>query len=88
MEPEPELLSFPCNFPVKAMGKATDDFDSLVMEIIRKHAPDINPDAVKVRSSHGGNFISVTVVVRAKSKAQLDKIYMDLTAHERILMAL
>ncbi len=88
MDPELELLTFPCNFPIKAMGKATDDFDSLVIEIIRKHAPDLKPDAVKARLSNGGNFVSVTVMVRAQSKAQLDKIYMDLTAQDRILMAL
>ena len=88
MEPELELLTFPCNFPIKAMGKAEDDFDHLVIQIIRKHAPDLPEDAVKARLSNGGNFVSVTVTVWAESKAQLDNIYMDLTANERVLMAL
>ncbi len=88
MDPELELLTFPCNFPIKAMGKAEDDFDNLVIEIIRKHAPDLPEDAVKSRLSNGGKFVSITITVWAQSKSQLDNIYMDLTANERVLMAL
>lgn len=81
------LMEFPCSFPIKAMGKATDDFDMLVVEIIRKHHPDVAEGAVKTRSSRGGKYISVTVTINAQSREQLDNIYLELTAHERVLMA-
>jgi len=82
------LLEFPCDFPIKAMGKTENDFDALVVEIVRKHCPDLLEGAVKSRLSKAGNYVSVTVTIQARSRRQLDKIYLDLTAHEKVLMAL
>ena len=86
--PEESVMEFPCEFPIKAMGKTTDDFDALVVSIVRKHAPEFTDSTVKTRLSRNGQYISVTITIRAKSREQLDNIYMDLTANERILMAL
>ncbi len=88
MQIDDSPLEFPCDFPIKAMGKAVENFDSLVVGIVRKHSPDLREGAVKTRLSKGGNYVSVTVTIQARSRAQLDSIYMDLTANEQILMAL
>ena len=82
------LLKFPCRFPIKAMGRAEDDFDALVVEIVRRHVPDLKESAVKTRSSRGGRYLSVTVTIEATSKAQLDAIYQALTDNERVLLSL
>lgn len=84
---EGSLMEFPCSFPIKAMGIAIDDFDMLVVEIIRKHYPDVTEGAVKTRPSREGKYLSVTVTINAQSREQLDNIYLELTAHERVLMA-
>jgi putative lipoic acid-binding regulatory protein len=81
-------LTFPCTFPIKAMGLAGNDFDLLVVEIIRKHAPDLGEGAVQTRASSGGKYLSVTVTIEAVSQEQLDAIYMELSGHERVVMAL
>jgi putative lipoic acid-binding regulatory protein len=86
--PEESLLTFPCDFPIKVMGRAEPGFDLLVVELVRRHAPDLMEGAVTSRESQGGKWISVTVMLRAESKAQLDAIYLDLTAHEKVVMAL
>ena len=88
VDPDQEILTFPCDFPIKAMGKVSDDFNLIVLEIVRRHAPDIEENDIKTRLSKGGRFVSITVTVRATSKSQLDSIYMDLTAHDAIIMAL
>ena len=85
---EETLFEFPCQFPVKAMGKADLELHLLVLEIVRRHAPDTKEDAVTTRPSKDGNFIAVTVMVEASSKKQLDAIYQDLTDHPHVLMAL
>ena len=85
---EETIIEFPCKFPVKAMGIAEDGFDILVVGIIRKHVEDLTENAVKSRMSQGGKYVSITVEVMAESKQQLDNIYMDLTAHEKVLWAL
>jgi uncharacterized protein len=85
---EETLLEFPCDFPIKVMGRAEPGFDALVVELVRRHCPDLREGAVKVRPSKGGKWVSVTVTMRAESKSQLDAIYLDLTAHEKVVMAL
>ncbi len=85
---EETIMAFPCQFPVKAMGIAEKDFDILVVSIIRKHVPDLSENAVKSRMSQEGKYISITVNVEAQSKQQLDNIYLELTAHEKVLWAL
>ncbi len=87
-ETEDTLLEFPCDYLLKVMGRAEPGFDSLVVELVRKHVPDLREGAVSTRPSKGGKWISVSVTLRAESKSQLDAIYLDLTAHEKVVMAL
>ena len=85
---EETLLEFPCQFPVKAMGKSGLEVDRLVIEIISRHVEYLSHDAVTTRPSKDGNYIAVTVTIEASSKRQLDAIYQDLTDHPHVLMAL
>lgn len=85
---EETLLEFPCLFPIKAMGRVDIELDLLVIEIIRRHAPNLDHNAVKTRPSKDGNYLAVTVTIEATSKKQLDAIYQDLTDHPLVLYAL
>jgi putative lipoic acid-binding regulatory protein len=88
MSEEESPLKFPCEFPIKAMGKADCELDLVVVEIVRRHVPDLSEGAIRTRASGQGNYLSVTVVVNATSRAQLDAIYQDLFDCEAVLMAL
>lgn len=81
-------FEFPCEFPVKAMGKNNIELDMIIVEIVRRHAPDISEAAVKTRPSKDGNYLAVTVSIVAHSKKQLDAIYQDLTDHPAVLVAI
>jgi uncharacterized protein len=70
------------------MGVAGGDFDAFVVTLIRRHSPDLLEGAVSTRLSREGKYMSVTVTVEAHSQSQLDDIYRELSAHERVLMAL
>lgn len=70
------------------MGRVDDNFDAVVVGIIRKHTPDFSDSTVKSRLSKGGNYVSITVTINARSREQLDNIYLDLTANELVLVAL
>lgn len=83
-----QLLEFPCEFPIKAMGRAEEGFLERVVAIINRHVPHLCEHAVRITPSRNGNYISVTVLVMASSRSQLDDIYRDLTACESIIMAL
>jgi putative lipoic acid-binding regulatory protein len=88
MSEEETLLKFPCQFPIKAMGKNTADFDAIVIEIVRQHVGDIKEGAVQSRLSKGDKYLSVTVTIEATSRKQLDAIYQGLTDCTEVLMAL
>ena len=81
-------FSFPCDFPIKAMGHATGNFEITVLEIVRRHVSDLTEETFKSRPSSNGKYLAVTVTIRAESRQQLDAIYMDLTACEHVIMAL
>ena len=81
-------LEFPCAFPIKIMGLAEEDFSALVEEIIRRHVPEPDHTGISSRLSRRGRYIAVTVSITARSRAQLDAIYRELTAHESILTVL
>ena len=82
------LLEFPCRFPVKAMGRNSDDFERVVKDIVLAHAELWPDEPVRVAPSKEGNFISVTAVIEALSQQQLDAIYQDLTDCGQVMMAL
>jgi uncharacterized protein len=81
-------LTFPCNFPIKIIGKSGDAFESAAVTIVRKHAQDLPEGAFQLRPSKNNNFTAITVTINAKSQEQLNKIYEELTACEHVIMAL
>lgn len=83
-----ELLSFPCEFPIKVMGRDVPEFREAALKAVERHAGHIDEDAVRVATSSNGNFLSITVTITATSREQLDNIYRDLTDDEQVLVAL
>ena len=88
MQPSESLLEFPCDFPIKVLGLADRGFDSLVVAIIRRHAGDLREGAIASKASRGGKYVSITVTIQAASREQVDRLYVELSSHERILMVL
>lgn len=82
------LLEFPCDFPIKVMGEARDDFAQAVITVVRTHAPDFDAAAVETRASGKGNYLAVTCIVRATSREQLDDLYRDLSSHPYVKIVL
>ncbi len=82
------LLEFPCRFPIKAMGRYTDDFEEIVTAIVLTHAELWPDEPVRLAPSKEGNFVSVTAIIEAQSQQQIDSIYIELTSCNQVLMAL
>ena len=83
-----KLLVFPCDFPIKMMGRESPEFHSTVRSLVEKHTGPLAEDAVRSTLSRNGRFVSITVTVNAQSQQQLDDIYRDVSSHEDVLMAL
>ncbi len=82
------LLEFPCDFPIKMMGRDTPEFHTIARDLIEKHTGPLDDDAFKSSLSRNGRFVSITATINARSQQQLDDIYRAITAHEDVLMAL
>ena len=85
---EESAIEFPCSFPIKMMGRDTEEFRNIARSLVEKHVGKVDDDDVQFNLSGKGNFVSVTVTVTATSQQQLDSIYQDATDHADVLMAL
>lgn len=87
-EEKTTLLEFPCRFPIKAMGRHSEDFEKVVTAIVLTHAELWPDEPVRSAPSKEGNFVSITAVIEAQSQHQIDSIYLELTDCKQVLMAL
>ena len=85
---EESLLTFPCVFPLKVMGRREDGFAQAVSEVVLRHAPDYNAGTLEMRSSKNGRYLSLTVTLNARSREQLDALYQELCDHPSVVMVL
>lgn len=85
---EESLLTFPCDFPIKVIGLASDTFESDIITLVRTFLPNFNATLVEKRNSGAGKYHALTLMVHVESREQLDNIYRALTASPLVLMAL
>jgi putative lipoic acid-binding regulatory protein len=86
---EPEtasLLQFPTDYPIKVVGRPSDEFRARVHAVMLRHAPTLDPDQVTERLSENGNFLSISYMIRAESREQVIALATDLKATEGVLM--
>jgi putative lipoic acid-binding regulatory protein len=77
-EQDPPRIEFPCDYPIKVMGRACEEFESSVVEIIERHAPGIDASRITVKNSSKGTFVSMTVFIVATGKSQLKALHGEL----------
>ena len=86
---QPPKIEFPCErYPIKVIGTAGEGFSDLVIQVIQRHAPDLDTSTLVMRDSRNGNFLSVQVLITATGVEQLQAIHVDLRATGRVHMVL
>lgn len=89
MTDDPELLiEYPIHFPLKVIGVNESDFETFVVEIVRRHVPELLEENIISRLSSGNRYRSVSFEFIAESRAQMDALYAELSSHKRVLMIL
>ncbi len=81
-------FEFPCDYEIKAMGVDDGHFHEIVLEIAQRHCETIYVDSLRKRPSRAGRYIAVSLTVVATGREQLDALYDELTAHDKVLMRL
>jgi hypothetical protein len=82
------VLAFPCEFPIKVMGRTQAGYAQAVIEVVRRHAPDFDPATLEMRPSREGKYLSLTCTIHAVSREQLDELYRELCDHPMVTMVL
>ena len=60
----------------------------MVLELVRRHSPDLDETRISIRASRAERYQSVTVMVTARDRAHLDALYQELSGHPQIRMVL
>ena len=85
-DPAESLLKFPTDVPVKVFGRNDKKFRAAAVKIARAHYGDAH--TVVEHLSKKGNYLSLTITVRAQSRAQIDAMYSDLVASDEVIMVI
>ena len=85
---EPTLLEYPCDFPIKILGHSQAGFAQAILGIVQRHAPEFDGAGMEMKTSKRGKYLSVTCVIRATSREQLDGLYQELCDHPMVVMVL
>ena len=88
IENQDSIIEFPCDFPIKVIGKSSTRLSGLVLSIIRRHISDFLAESMCSKKSGKGKYTSVTITVRVSSKNILDAIYNDLSSDPEIIIVL
>lgn len=85
---EPSLIEYPSDFPLKILGHTQPGFAQTVLAVVKRHAPDFDGTTLTMNPSKKGKYLSVTCVIRATSRAQLDALYQELCDLPMVVMVL
>lgn len=81
-------LVFPCEIGVKVLGRNIPEFRAHAREIVQRHYADLPDEAITEQLSRKDAYLSLTFVVNAQSRDEIDALYRELTASDEILMVL
>ncbi|HUO96350.1 MAG TPA: DUF493 domain-containing protein [Steroidobacteraceae bacterium] len=79
-------LEFPCDYPVKVMGKRTPEFRQAMLDALGDEAGVVHN--IAERPSRDGTYLSLTFTLKVDNREQLDRIYRRLHATGLVLYAL
>ncbi|MBZ9560344.1 MULTISPECIES: DUF493 domain-containing protein [Modicisalibacter] len=81
-------VEYPCDYPIKIVGDAADDFQATVIDIVEQHAPGVDRTTITAVDSRNGKYRSVRVTITATGEEQLRTLFASLKASGRVHMVL
>ncbi|HEY8570788.1 HP0495 family protein [Microbulbifer sp.] len=88
-EQQPPKIEFPCeDYMVKVVRDSEGHVHEFVLEVMRRHVPDLDEARLKHTPSRNGRFTSMTFFIVATGEAQLKALFEELKAHPGVHMVL
>ncbi|MCP4814989.1 MAG: DUF493 domain-containing protein, partial [Planctomycetaceae bacterium] len=85
---EPPKIEFPCDYPIKVLGRSGENYQTIIMEVFERHAPGFDRETIIVKASGKGTFTSLTIVITATGPQQLEALHQDLLATGQVQMVI
>ena len=91
-EPKPdgaaqaELLTFPTAYPIKVVGRRSENLRANIDAIVREHVPDLTDEQISERASTQQHFLAITYTINAQSKEQVVALANALQASTDVIM--
>lgn len=85
MVDQPSPLQYPTDYPIKVLGRPSDEFRARVHATMLRHVPKLDASRVTERLSENANFLSISYVIVAESSEQVIALVNDLKATEGVL---
>ena len=82
------ILQFPTDYPIKIIGRPSDEFRARVHAVVLRHAPALEAERVSERLSGNGNFLSISYNLLAESREQIEALIEELKACDGVMMLL
>ena len=87
-EQEPPKIEYPCDYPLKIIGRAEGNFRQLVEGVLEQHDPDFDAKTVIEMPSGKGTFVSVRVSITATGEEHVKTVVDALMATGRVKMVI
>ncbi|MBL78951.1 MAG: hypothetical protein CMH70_02770 [Nitrosomonadaceae bacterium] len=84
----PSFISYPCEFPIKVMGKNEKGFTESILRIVNRHIPEFDDNSIEKKVSTKNKYLSLTCTVYVVSQHQLDSLYQELSDFPMALMVI
>ena len=81
-----ELLKFPVAYPIKVVGRRSENLRANIDAIVRSHVPDLEDSQITERESNQQHFVSITYTITARSREQVVELAKALSASKDVIM--
>lgn len=81
-------IEFPCDYPIKVIGINHHSLRETVVEIVRRHAPDLTEESISLRDSRAGTYRSVRLSIIATGEPQLKALHKALMAEPLVKLVI
>ncbi len=81
---EKPKLKFPVEVPMRIIGINEEGYEQMVLDILRRHVPNLDEREISHHLSSGGKYCSVSVSFLAKTRKQVDDLYIELNNNKKV----
>ncbi|GAB3285435.1 YbeD family protein [Parahaliea aestuarii] len=85
---DPPKIEFPCDYPIKVLGRDKPEFRPTVLAVFERHAPGFDSETIVVKGSSKGTFMSLTITITATGPEQLKALHEELMASGLVQMVI